>query len=171
MRSTRLSEAFRKKDRQSAFLSDTSFSLCFLNGRSAYWTESKWLTFQLSSLRALWRALLFLSSASHCCWDQSTPVKASLWWKHTHMKTCMNAACSQIRRHSLAHSECCCPSGLCSGPAVTSSLCLCCRWCASSLGYPSFCWRGTSPLFQLPGKSEREQFTAPNESRGRLQIS
>lgn len=62
-----------------------------------------------------------------------------------------------VCRHSLARSECCCPSGLCSGPAVTSSLCLCCRWCASSLGYLPFCWLGTSPLFPLPGKWEREK--------------
>lgn len=68
---------------------------------------------------------------------------------------------SQIRRHSLARSGCCCPSGLCSVPAVTSSLCLCCRWCASSLGYLSFCWLGTSPLVLLPGKWERERLTTP----------
>lgn len=106
----------------------------------------------------LWRALLFPSSGSRCCWDQSTPVKASLWWKRTHIKTCMNASRWQMQRNSPAHSECCCLSGLCSAPAVTASLCLCCRWCTSSLGCPSFCWRGTFLLFPLPGESE--QFTA-----------
>lgn len=55
-----------------------------------------------------------------------------------------------IHRYSPAHSGGCCLAGLCSGPAVTSSLCLCCRWCASSLGCLSFCWPGTSLLFQPP---------------------
>lgn len=116
------------------------------------WIKMADLSAQHPQSTQLWRALLFLSSASHCCWDQSTPVKACLWWKCTHRKAYMTATC----RHSLAHSECCCLGGLCLGPGVTSSLCLCCRWCTSSLGYPSFCWPGTSLLFLPPVKIRKE---------------
>lgn len=120
------------------------------------WIKMADLSAQRPLSTQLWRALLFQSSAPHCCWDQSTPVKASLWWKRSRIKTRMEVARFQARRHSRARSECCWTSCLCLGLAVTSSLCLCCRWCVSSLGYPSFCWRGTSPLFPLPEKKYRK---------------
>lgn len=105
----------------------------------------------------LWRALLFLSLASHCCWDRSVNScqGLSLTDTHTHTHKTMYAC-----RHLRAHSGYCCPSGPCSAPEVNSSPCLCCRWCASSLGYPSFCWLGTSPLFPLP-----EEFRKRNSSQ------
>lgn len=57
--------------------------------------------------------------------------------------------------HSPARSGHCCPWGLCWVPAATSSLCLCCRWCGSSLDCPSFCWPGTSPWCLQPEISDR----------------
>lgn len=168
MRSLQLSRGSqegRQIKYRKAFLSDKSFSLCFFKWEVSLldWIKMADLSAEQPQSTQLWRALLFPSSGSHCCWDQSTPVKASLWWKRTHIKTCMNASRWQMQRNSPAHSECCCLSGLCSAPAVTSSLCLCCRWCTSSLGCPSFCWRGTFLLFPLPGESER--FTALCETR------
>lgn len=163
MRSLQLSRGSqegRQIKYRKAFLSDKSFSLCFFKWEVSLldWIKMADLSAEQPQSTQLWWALLFPSSGSRCCWDQSTPVKASLWWKRTHIKTCMNASRWQMQRNSPAHSECCCLSGLCSVPAVTSSLCLCCRWCTSSLGCPSFCWRGTFLLFPLPGESER--FTA-----------
>lgn len=162
MRSLQLSRGSQEERQikyKKAFLSDKSFSLCFFKWEVSLldWIKMADLSAEQPQSTQLWRALLFPSSSSRCCWDQSTPVKASLWWKRTHIKTCMNASRWQMQRNSPAHSECCCLSGLCSAPAVTSSLCLCCRWCTSSLGCPSFCWRGTFLLFPLPGESERSQ--------------
>lgn len=57
---------------------------------------------------------------------------------------------------SPARSGDCFLSGLCSGPAATSSLCLGCKWCTSLSGSPSFCWRGTSLWFLRPGRLQRK---------------
>lgn len=67
-------------------------------------------------------------------------------------------------RHSPAHSGCRCPSGPGSGPAVTSSLSLCCRWCRSSRGHPAFCWPGTSPLSPLPGKWDAAAYSTKRKN-------
>lgn len=150
-----------KKKGALSILPDTSFSLCFLNGRSAYWTESKWLTFQPGRLRAL----SFDGRSSFFIWAQhliaagiSQLLSRPLFDGSAHLETPPKKKSKvRTRRHSLAHSGCCCPLGLCSGPAAAASLCLCCRWCASSLGYPSSCWRGTSLLFPLPGKLEKRK--------------
>lgn len=88
----------------------------------------------------------------------------SLMESHTHKNM-------YERRCLPAHSGCCCPSGLCSGLAGGSSLCLCCRWCVSSLGYPSFCWRGTSPLFQLPGELDSSDWKQTSHVQRILSIS
>lgn len=148
----------KKKEEEEviAFPPDTFFLSVFLKwGRSAYWTESKWLTFRLSSLRALsfdgrcsfWALPLIAAGSSRLL---SRPF--FLMGAHA----CKNMYEGATRVNSPARSGCCFLLGLCSGPAVTSSLCLCCRWCASSLGYLSFCWRGTSLLFPLPVEIRKE---------------
>lgn len=110
---------------------------------SSGWVGTADLSAQQSWSAQLWRPVLFHSRASHCGWDQSTAVKLFFdGGAHT--------------GNSPAHSGCCCPAGLCSAPAVTSNLGLCCKWCASSPGYPSFCWPGTSLLFLLPRKLCKE---------------
>lgn len=110
----------------------TMISLCtLLNERSAYWTTSRWSTFRSSCPRTLRseqrapkRRGSFISSQG--CALMEAHIYKTVWMQHA-------------GRCSPAHSGCCCPSGLGSGPAVTSSLCLCYRWCMSSLGFPAFC--------------------------------
>lgn len=92
--------------------------------------------------------------------DHSRLLNSVLWWKYMHIKKKKKKVWMQYAgRHSPADNGCCCPSGPGSGPAVTSSLCLCYRWCRSSLGYPAFCWPGTSPLSPLPGKWEAAAYS------------
>ena len=133
-----------------------SFSLCFLNGGGQLigLNQNGWPFGSAASERSALTGAALSELCLSSLLGSVDSCQGLFFLMGAH--ACKNMYEGATRVNSPARSGCCFLLGLCSGPAVTSSLCLCCRWCASSLGYLSFCWRGTSLLFLLPVEIRKE---------------